>query len=85
MKKIKEIIRKNKFYVSGVVATSVAVVPSVAFADDDLTTITNHMTGVFDSVKTAGIAIVTTAISMGVIFIGAKWLWGKTRQWLAKV
>lgn len=51
----------------------------------DLSTIVTAMTGVFDSVKSAGITIVTTAIGLGVIFIGAKWLWGKTRQWLAKV
>jgi len=51
----------------------------------ELSTITSSMTGVFDAVKTSGITIVTGAIGLGVIFIGAKWLWGKTRQWLAKV
>lgn len=51
----------------------------------DLTTIVESMTGIFDQVKTSGITIVTGAIGIGVIFIGAKWLWGKTRQWLAKV
>lgn len=51
----------------------------------DLTTITASMTGVFDSVKTAGLTIVEGAIALGIIFIGAKWLWGKTKQWLAKV
>lgn len=52
---------------------------------EELSTITTAMTGVFGSVKTAGLTIVTGAIGLGVIFIGAKWLWGKTRQWLAKV
>lgn len=51
----------------------------------DLSEITNAMTGVFDSVKTAGITIVVSAISLGVIFIGGKWLWGKTREWLTRV
>lgn len=52
---------------------------------DDLTTLTSSMTGIFDSVKTGGLTIVGGAIAIGIIFIGAKWLWGKTRQWLAKV
>lgn len=51
----------------------------------DLSTLTTLMTGLFSDVKTAGITIVTAAIGIGVVFIGAKWLWGKTRQWLAKV
>lgn len=53
--------------------------------NSDLSTIVTAMSGIFDTVKTSGITIVTSAIGLGVIFIGAKWLWGKTRQWLAKV
>jgi hypothetical protein len=50
----------------------------------ELTTITSSMTGVFDSVKASGVTIVTSAIGLGVIFLGGAWLWGKTRQWLKK-
>lgn len=53
--------------------------------NSDLSTITTAMSGVFDSVKTAGITIVTSAIGLGVIFIGGRWLWGKTKEWLRKV
>lgn len=54
-------------------------------ADAGLGQITEAMTGVFSDVKQAGITIVITAIGLGVIFIGGKWLWGKTKQWLSKV
>lgn len=77
---------KDKASKTLILATAVTSVPVVAFAEDtDLATITTSMTSVFGSVKSAGIIIVTTAVGMGVTFIGAKWLWGKVRQWLAKV
>jgi hypothetical protein len=47
--------------------------------------VTKLMTDVFSQVQTAGLAIMTAAIGLGVIFIGGKWLWGKTRQWLSRV
>ena len=50
----------------------------------ELTQVTTTMVGVFDSVKTAGLQIVTAAIGLGIVFIGGKWLWGKTREWLAR-
>lgn len=49
-----------------------------------LDTILASMTGIFGTVSTAGVTIVTAAIGLGVTFLGAKWLWGKVRQWLAK-
>ena len=50
----------------------------------ELTQVTTEMVGVFSNVKTAGLSIVSAAIGLGVIFIGGKWLWGKTREWLAR-
>lgn len=47
--------------------------------------ITTPMTGLFDTAQSAGITIVVAAIGIGVIFIVAKWLWGKTKQWLKSV
>lgn len=43
------------------------------------------MEGLFATAQTAGIAIVVAAIGIGVIFVVAKWLWGKTKQWLKSV
>ncbi len=43
------------------------------------------MEGLFSTAQTAGVAIVVAAIGIGVIFIVAKWLWGKTKQWLKSV
>lgn len=43
------------------------------------------MTGLFSTAQTTGITIVVAAIGIGVIFIVAKWLWGKTKQWLKSV
>lgn len=51
----------------------------------DLKTVTDLMIGLFTDVKTAGLAIMAAAIGLGIIFVGGKWLWGKTRQWLSKV
>jgi len=50
-----------------------------------LEAITTPMEGLFDTAQTAGVAIVVAAITIGVIFIVAKWLWGKTKQWLKSV
>lgn len=55
-----------------------------AAADAGLGEITNAMTGVFSDVKTAGITIVISAITLGTVFVGGAWLWGKTKQWLKK-
>lgn len=52
--------------------------------DADLQTLVTQMTGIFGDAKTGGLAIVGGAIAIGIIFICAKWLWGKTRAWLAK-
>lgn len=43
------------------------------------------MLGVFESVQAAGLKIMVAAVGLGIVFIGGKWLWGKTRQWLSKV
>lgn len=48
---------------------------------DEVTTL---MTGVFTSVQGAGLKIMAAGVALGIIFIGGKWLWGKTKQWLAK-
>mgnify|MGYP000012428278 FL=1 len=50
-----------------------------------MTEVTNLMLGVFTDVKTGGLQIMTAAVGLGVVFVGGKWLWGKTRQWLANV
>lgn len=50
--------------------------------NSDLNEIMGSFTGLFNSAKTAGITIITTAIGVGVIFVAGKWLWGKTKQWL---
>jgi hypothetical protein len=50
----------------------------------ELQTIVTEMTGIFDSVKSAGVTLVIAAISLGLIFVGAQWLWGKTKTWLKK-
>lgn len=47
--------------------------------------VTALMLDVFSQVKTGGIAIMTAAVGLGVVFVGGKWLWGKTKQWLSKV
>ena len=46
--------------------------------------VTQLMLGVFDSVKSAGLSIMAAGVALGIIFVGGKWLWGKTKQWLAK-
>lgn len=56
-----------------------------ASAGSELSSITTAMSGVFDAVKGSGVTIVIGAITLGVIFIGGKWLWGKTKSWLAQV
>lgn len=50
----------------------------------DLQTLVTQMQGVFDEVKAGGLIIVGAAIAVGLVFIGARWLWARTRQWLAK-
>ncbi len=50
-----------------------------------MTEVTNLMLGVFTDVKSSGLQIMTAAVGLGVVFVGGKWLWGKTRQWLANV
>lgn len=52
---------------------------------DGLDQIIAPMTGLFSTAQSTGITIVTTAIGVGVIFVVAKWLWGKTNQWLKKI
>lgn len=51
----------------------------------ELEPIMTAFTGLFDSAKTAGITIITTAIGIGVVFVAGKWLWGKAKQWLKSV
>lgn len=43
------------------------------------------MLGGFDDIRFAGIGIISTAIAVGLVFISARWLWNRTRQWLKKV
>lgn len=52
---------------------------------EGLEQITTPMVGLFDTAQTTGITIVVAAIGIGVIFIVAKWLWGKTKTWLQSV
>lgn len=47
--------------------------------------VTAMMLEVFADVKTGGMSIMTAAVGLGIVFVGGKWLWGKTRQWLARV
>lgn len=51
----------------------------------DFSQFTNAMTSGFANMQTAGITIVLAAIGMGVLFIGAAFLWGKVRQWTKKI
>lgn len=51
----------------------------------DFTQFTNSMTSGLSGMQTAGIAVVLAAIGVGVLFLGAKFLWGKVKQWLAKI
>lgn len=53
--------------------------------DTELSTLVTSMTGIFTNAKSGGLIIVGGAIAIGIIFIGAKWLWGKTKQWLKSV
>jgi hypothetical protein len=50
----------------------------------EMDAVTTLMTGVFTTVQAAGMKIMTAGVGLGIIFIGGKWLWGKTKQWLAK-
>jgi hypothetical protein len=50
-----------------------------------LSQITAPMLGLFDTAQSTGITIVVAAIGIGVIFVVAKWLWGKTKTWLKAV
>lgn len=83
---LKSKCEKVLFAVPCILTTTGAV--SFAFADgssSDLSQVTSSMVSVFSQVKSAGMTIMTSAIGMGLVFIGGKWLWGKTKQWLAKV
>lgn len=86
MKKIKALTQKlnTKMVVGSATALSIA---SPCFAADvdgtDLGTIADAMTGFLTSLKTYGVAIVIAVIAFALIFVGARWLWGMFRQWLA--
>lgn len=51
----------------------------------DLQALCDVMGGIFVEAKAGGLVLVTAAIGIGIIFIGAKFLWGKTKQWLGRV
>jgi len=50
----------------------------------ELQPIQDAIIGMFGNAKTAGLAIVIAAISMGVIFVAGKWIWGVAKEWLKK-
>lgn len=77
---------KNKvdFKVVAVTTTALASVPTFASSgNSDLGTISDAMTDFLTSLKTYGVAIVVAVIAFALIFVGARWLWGMFRQWLA--
>lgn len=47
--------------------------------------IMSAITGMFDTVKDNGVTIVIGAIAIGVIFVGAQWIWGQAKKWIKKV
>jgi hypothetical protein len=47
--------------------------------------IANLLVSLITGIKDKGLIIVTAAVGIGLIFIGGRWLWGKTKQWLSKV
>jgi len=50
----------------------------------ELSTIVTNMLSVFEAGKEGGLLIVGGAIALGVIFVVARWLWARLRQWFAK-
>lgn len=54
-------------------------------AAEGLGDFTTAMTSGFSDMKTQGIVIVLAAIGVGVLFLGAKFLWGKVKQWTSKI
>lgn len=50
----------------------------------ELSSIVQNMLNVFDAGKEGGLLIVGGAIALGVIFVVARWLWARLRQWFAK-
>lgn len=88
---LKSKLQKVSTKVVGLTTLATVTLCSNAFAEgpvsvtSDLEKIGSSMTGVFSSVKTVGMTIVTSAIGLGLIFVGAKWLWGKVRIWLSNV
>jgi len=49
-----------------------------------LNTLIGSMMDLFETVKHYGMIIVISAVSVGVIFVVALWLWKKLRKWLVK-
>lgn len=43
------------------------------------------LTSVFTGLQANGVTIIVTAIGIGAVFVGAAFLWGKTKSWVRKM
>jgi len=50
----------------------------------ELDAILSPILSMFETSKVNGILIIITAISIGVIFVAGKWIWGIAKEWLKK-
>ncbi len=51
----------------------------------EMSTIMDALLGIFTTAKDNGVIITIAAITAGIIFVVAAWLWGKAKQWLKKI
>lgn len=56
--------------------------PEIIHTDNPVKLIIDSIINAFKSLKGYGINILIMAISLGTIFIGGSWLWGKAKTWL---
>lgn len=87
MQKLKRIAKKlgvSVFAVMAVLAANVAVFAADTTGDADLDILMDQMTGGISTVKTGGLIIVGGVITIGIVFLGVRWLWNMFRSWLAK-
>lgn len=75
---------KNKMY-AGLAGLSVAALPVLSFADGDggaggLTSVETAITKAAADVTTSGGKVIAAAVSVGIVFWGAKLVWGKFKS-----